>query len=185
MTFWNVCWTSQNGMACWCNGWIIRMLAVWIDCTWPYWHVRVIHRLYVTKWTGALHCSILLGLTDMFAAWDESTDAWTACIQYTLGAVGLCITDTFQKIINTINSSKSANFEKSILENGCFHHNEKRNTKWNHLEMPNIHFKKWWKGSNRANPQMLKKSIRVNEYIDHNEKIQWNHFDMSNIQFKK
>ena len=23
--------------------------------------------------------------------------------------------------------------------------------------MPNIHFKKWWKGSNRANPQILKK----------------------------
>ena len=40
-----------------------------------------------------MHCSILLGLTDMFAAWDESTDAWTAWIQYTLGAGEHCITD--------------------------------------------------------------------------------------------
>ena len=27
----------------------------------------------------------------MFAAWDESTDAWTAWIQYTLWAGGHCV----------------------------------------------------------------------------------------------
>ena len=48
------------------------------------WHCEII-RVYTDMWAPWVHST--------FAAWDESTDEWTAWIQYTLGAGGHCITD--------------------------------------------------------------------------------------------
>ena len=76
---------------------------------------------------------------------------------------------TFQKVIKTIKSCKSANFEKSIRENGCFHHNEKKHKMKPSWDAQHT-FQKVMKRIKSCKSTNLEKSIRVNEYIDHNEK---------------